>query len=78
MGMEIFSQDLGASLTLLNICGPYQDRVQVWYNLFKRSLLQNREIVLGGDLNFYLGVVEMWGMKATPNTLKNYFIHHLE
>lgn len=33
---------------------------------------------MGGDLNFYLGALEIWGPKATLDPLTNFFIHQLD
>jgi hypothetical protein len=33
---------------------------------------------VGGDLNFFLGAVEVWGPRSSPDPLSDYFTHFLE
>ena len=46
---------------MLNIYGPYQDRLPFWEGLFSKSWWNNPELIVGGDLNFTIGEVEIWG-----------------
>ena len=34
-------------------------------------------VVIGGDLNFILGMAKIWGPKATLDPLSNFFSQHL-
>ena len=34
LGVDIYSQELNSSFFLINICGPYQERVVFWEKLF--------------------------------------------
>lgn len=34
--------------------------------------------MLGGDLNFLIGVSEIWEMQAHPGPIYNFFVHKLE
>lgn len=77
MGVELFSQELNSLLILLNIYGPYQDRVGFWEKFFSKSFFSNENVILGGDLNLTLGIAEIWGPKVIPNPLSEFFKHHL-
>jgi hypothetical protein len=48
----MFSLDLGKEITLLNVYGPYVDRVEYWDKFFHMEWLQSGLVVVGGDLNF--------------------------
>ena len=58
LGVDLFYEDLGKSLSLINFYGPYQDKVPFWEGLLRRSFMAIESLILGGDLNFYLGVAE--------------------
>ena len=53
--VEVLSVDLGITFKVINIYGPYQNRVPFWDSLFGNPLLCGESLVLGGDLNFSLG-----------------------
>jgi hypothetical protein len=64
LGINIFQEDLGRCFMVLNVYGPNQDHVLFWDNLLNKSFLSNDDLILGGDLNFLVGVVESWGPRA--------------
>ena len=64
LGVELFCADLGISLTVINVYGPYNNRAQFWDSLFQNPLVNGDSVVLGGDLNFSLGHNEVWGPHA--------------
>jgi hypothetical protein len=66
IGLNMFSAELGRSLTLINIYGPYADRKRYWDSLAKCSWLSEQEVIVGGDLNFSLGAAEVWGPRSSP------------
>jgi hypothetical protein len=35
---------------VLNVYGPYMDKVEYFYNFFKKDYIQNGLLVIGGDL----------------------------
>jgi hypothetical protein len=55
LGTSHFSLDMGKDITIMNVCGPYMDRVEQWDNFFNMECIQNGLVVVGGDLNFTLG-----------------------
>ena len=60
LGVEIFSEDLGISLSVINVYGPYINRAPFWESLLQNPLVKGDSVVLGGDLNFSLGHNEVW------------------
>ena len=59
--------------TLVNVYGPYSDRESFWHSLLSCSLMAVPHIILGGDLNFSLGIAESWGPQAIPDPLAEFF-----
>jgi len=74
LGLQLFSTDLGMVVIVLNIYGPYINRVPFWDSLLSNDFVLNRDLILGGDLNLSLGCEEVWGPKATSDSLSYYFI----
>jgi len=77
LGCSLFSSDIGEEITLLNIYGPYQDRVPFWEKIFNLDLLKNDSVIIGGDLNFSLGHSEIWGPQARVDNLTDFFTQNL-
>ena len=64
LGIEVFSEELGTPLSLVNVYGPFLNRVPFWHSLFQSTLVNGDSVVMGGDLNFSLGHSEIWGPHA--------------
>ena len=64
LGVDLFSADLGTILSVINVYGPYSNRVHFWDALFQDPLFRGESVVVGGDLNFTLGQTEIWGPHA--------------
>ena len=62
---------------MVNVYGPYQDRVVLWDRPFSKPFLSNDRVIIGGDLNFTLGVSKIWGPRAIPDPLSHYFKSHI-
>jgi len=77
LGCSFFSSDTGEEITLLNIYGPYQDRIPFWEKVFSLECLKNDSVIIGGDLNFSLGHSEVWGPQARVDILTDFFTHRL-
>jgi len=77
IGCTLSSLGLGEEITLLNIYGPYQDRIPFWENLFSKACLKDSSVIIGGDLNFSLGQSEVWGPQARADPQADFFIHKL-
>jgi hypothetical protein len=68
------SSNLGMKLTMINIYGPYLDQALLWESVLNKSFFNSdAQIVGGGDLNFLMGSAEVWGPKARPDPLSNFF-----
>jgi len=74
LGVQLFSVEFGKLLTVLNIYGPYNNREAFWIDLLGKEFIQNNWVVLGGDLNLTLGAAEIWGPRAIPDPLNEFFI----
>eukprot|EP00253_Pinus_taeda_P019311 PITA_19311 len=77
LDMEIHSPELGFPLLIINIYGPCQGRESFWNDLLSKSLLKDRSLILGGDLNFSLGNAEAWGPSAREDPLSDFFSNSL-
>jgi len=71
--IEVYSLELCTKLLILNIYGPCQDRILVWNNLCSKSLMDNQNLVIRGDLNFSLGISKTWGPSAHADPLSDFF-----
>jgi len=49
------------SVSMLNVYGPYRDRVQFWSGAEEAGVLRLDSLILGGDLNFTLNSREVCG-----------------
>ena len=72
------SIELQLDLCFINIYGPYMDREVFWNNLSDMDCFKCPYLVFGGDLNFSLGLSEIWGVKARVDALTDFFIKLLE
>ena len=77
LGVEAFSEELGISLSVLNIYGPYLNRAYFWDSLLQNPLVNGDSIVMGDDLNFSLGHNEVWGPHAQVDSLAGFFVQKL-
>lgn len=64
MGVDIYSSTLESDYRIINVYGPCHDRANFQSKLLNSSILQQDNIILGGDLNFCIGFVESWGHQA--------------
>ena len=72
--MELYSKELCFPLLLLNVYGPCQEREMFWSSFFQKSFLNHQNLIIGGDLNFSLGVSESWGANARADPLTDFFL----
>jgi len=77
LGVEVMSVELGISLLVINIYGPYLNRIPFWDSLFHNPMLDGESVVIGGDLNFSLGHSEVWGPSTHPDPQASYFTRML-
>ena len=69
LALELYSKELCLPLLLLNVYGPCQEREMFWSSFFQKYFLNHQNLIIGGDLNFSLGVSESWGANARANPL---------
>jgi len=74
IGVKLFSQELGKALTVINIYGPYSNRESYWNELLGKAFFTEDQVIVGGDLNLTLGSAEIWGPRALPDLLADFFI----
>ena len=74
----LFSFDLQKEISFVNLYAPYLDTESFWNNLIKLDVFLSPFLVFGGDLNFSLGLSEIWGVKAQADPLTNFFHNLLE
>jgi len=75
--VDLMSADLGFTIKVINVYGPYHNRVPFWDELTGNPLLSGDSLVIGGDLNFSLGQNEVWGPHAHVDSLAGYFVQKL-
>ena len=73
MGENITSSDIDIPLTIINIYGPCHNREIYWENLLQADFMQFENLIIGGDLNFSLGLAESWGHRAQTDSLSGFF-----
>ena len=74
----LHSIELQLELSFINIYGPYSDRELFWTNLSGMECFKSPYLIFGGDLNFSLGLSEIWGDRAHVDVLTDFFFNLLE
>ena len=69
----LHSIELQLDITFINLYGPYSDREFFWNNLLGIDCFKCPYLVFGGDLNFSLGLSEIWGVNARVDALTDFF-----
>jgi hypothetical protein len=67
---------------ILNVYGSFTARQDFWDRLALRGILDFKNLILAGDLNFTIGVNEVWGASSHLDKMANFFkdlllTHHL-
>lgn len=75
LGIEVATSKFDIPLLILNIYGPCQERVSFWNNLLAKAVTKNQNLVIGGDLNFSIGIAEAWGPLAKEDPLSDFFLN---
>ena len=55
LGISIKALDLADTFDVINIYGPYLNRIPFWDSSFNHSLFRGGNLIICGDLNFSLG-----------------------
>ena len=70
---SLFSFELNLVICVVNIYGPFIEREVFWITLLGLDGLKCNNLILGGDLNFSMGLSEIWGIRARLDPLSNFF-----
>jgi hypothetical protein len=73
LGVEVLYEYLGMYFSILNIYWPYVEWVILWNALIQESFLESEVLILGGDLNFYIGETRVSGPRVRIDHLSNNF-----
>ena len=77
LGLSFRALEMVGTFDVVNIYGPYLNRIPFWENIFYCSLLRGEYLIIGGDLNFSLGQAEVWGPHACADVLTDFFTRKL-
>jgi len=73
LGFDLISPDIIMPLRLNNIYGPCHSREVFWERLFNAYFMQADNMIIGGNLNFSLGISKSWGNRAQTDPLTTFF-----
>ena len=59
-------------IRILNNYAPYNISQEFWENIFQSALLDDRSLIVAGDLNLTLSMDEVWGAEKSKDPL-SYF-----
>ena len=76
--VSLYSTELQMEICFINIYGPYVDREGFWFNLLDFISTHCTKIIFGGDLNFSMGISEIWGDRARIDCLSDFFSKFLD
>ena len=72
--LQAHVRGLSFPLNILNVYGPYKNRIQFWDNTLSGGLLNLPNLVLAGDLNLTLSPSEVCGCRASLDPNSDYFL----
>ena len=75
---SLFSLELNLDVCLVNIYGPYINREVFWKNYLELDCMKCEKLILGRDLNFTMGLSEIWGFRARLDSLSDFFTKIME
>jgi len=73
--LEGVIKDTNLKVKMINCYGLYADKVVFWDELKRTGILDEENLILGGDLNFTVSSREVWGDVARMDPLQHYFSH---
>ena len=59
LGISIKALDLLDTFDVVNIYGPYLNRILFWDSIINHSMLRGGNLIISGDLNFSLGQADV-------------------
>ena len=76
--VALYSTELQLEFCFVNIYGPYGEREGFWNNLLNFISTNYTKIIFGGDMNFSMGLSEIWGDRARSDCLSEFFAKILD
>ena len=76
--VALYSTELKMEFGFLNFYGPYVEREGFWNHLLDFVSLNCSKIIFGGDMNFSIGLSEIWGDRARSDCLSDFFAKILD
>jgi hypothetical protein len=73
ISIKLEVKDVGFSFSVLNVYGPYANKIPFWKDLANVGALSGPLTLVGGDLNFTLSFKEVWG-ENTSGLAKWFFL----
>lgn len=58
LGLEVWEAQVGRMITILNIYGPYLNRVGFWDSLLSMDLFSGQDVILGGGI-----LISLWDLR---------------
>ena len=71
--VSLYLIEIKMDLCFVNVYGPYVEKERFWNNLLDFECLKCTKLILGGDLNFSLGLLKIWGCRARIDCLSDFF-----
>jgi hypothetical protein len=71
-------KNLGQTFSVINCHGPYENTQFFWDSFFYLQCVKEEEVIIGGELNFTVSRVEVWGFNARLDKVVAYFKHKIE
>ena len=69
LGLSFYSMELKSICVLVNIYGSYIKSEVFWHNLLSKKCIGKKNLILGGDLKFSMGLSESRGPCARDDSL---------
>ena len=69
---KLFDKETGINFTLLNVYSPFYERKTFWEKIKAEGVLNQPNVILGGDLNLTLTAGESWGENSRQDSLALY------
>ena len=70
---KLFDKETGLNFTLLNVYSPFYERKTFWEKIKAEGVLNQPNVILGGDLNLTLTARESWGENTRQGSIALYF-----
>jgi len=67
-------KDINKRMEMINCYGTYSDREVFWEGIKREGLINEHNLILGGDLNIATSSRKVWGEHARVDPLQIYFI----